>query len=207
MLAEKFISLRPALYHLTARSNLARIQRERRLYPAADLFKTARRNELSRKRRKGSLTLPIESERVLIRDQDPLHEGNCGLAPGFSFEDLVALLNRQVYFWPGDATKPISYGMNHFGRYAKANEDAVVLVFPTRAVIDANPDAPPRCCQYNSGSPRCVNGRKSPRGPDLFVPMPSFALTPGRVVELTYDAPVDLPWDDVTVRPVSEFRA
>jgi hypothetical protein len=44
-----------------------------------------------------------------------------------------------------------------------------------------------------------LGGRKSPRGPDTFLPFARFPHTPGRVIELTYNASVTLPWPVVEV--------
>lgn len=198
---DAFAQLRPFAYHLTARANLPAIERTRRLDPAAAIFTRANRQDLLRTRRRGMTTIPIGADKVIIRDQDPLHPGNCALTHGYSFEDLVELLNSFVYFWPGTAHGPNDYGRRHFARYAKI-EDAAVLRIPTASLFAANPTLTPHASAYNSGSPRCnpqAGGRKSPRGPDTFQPFPAFPHTPGKAIELTFKAPVALPWQAVEV--------
>jgi hypothetical protein len=195
---EAFTRLRPFAYHLTARANLPSIERARRLDPAAAIFARANRQDLLRTRRRGMTSVAVGHEKIIIRDQDPLHPGNCALTDGFSFEDLVELLNSFVYFWPGTAEGPNDYGRRHLARYAKI-EDAAVLRIPTASLLAANPTLTPHASAYNSGSPRCSGGRKSPRGPDTFLPFANFPHTPGKVIELTFKAPVSLPWRAVEV--------
>ncbi|MCC5821892.1 MAG: hypothetical protein LAT64_01235 [Phycisphaerales bacterium] len=195
---DAFTQLRPFAYHLTARANLPGIERSRRIDPAATIFARANRPDLLRTRRRGMTGFAVGADKVIIRDQDPLHAGNCALTDGYSFEDLVELLNSFVYFWPGTAKGPNDYGRRHFARYAMA-EDAVVIRVPTASLFAANPTLTPHASAYNSGSPRCVNGRKSPRSPDTFHPFPDFPHTPGKVIELTFNAPVTLPWQAVEV--------
>ena len=190
-----FAATRPRVYHLTARSNMDRIRAAGSLIPAAEHFRAAGREDLVRSRRAQAVAL---TPGVSIRDQAPLYEGNCGLADGFTFADLIALLNEHVFFWPGTAEGPIRPGRNHIGRYA-GSEDVVVLSLPTLALLQANAAVPARCCRYNSGSPRCNRGRRSPRHAGLFVPMSEWEGTPGDVVELVFRGRVVLPFDDVTI--------
>lgn len=198
---DAFTRLRPYAYHLTARANLPAIERTRRLDPAATIFARANRPDLLRTRRRGMTTVAVGDERVIIRDQDPLHPGNCALTDGFSFDDLVELLNSFVYFWPGSADGPNAYGRRHFARYAKI-EHAAVLRIPTANLFAANPTLTPHASAYNSGSPRCnpqAGGRKSPRGPDTFLPFPAFPHAPGKVIELTFNAAVSLAWQAAAI--------
>lgn len=206
---DAFTRLRPYAYHLTARANLPAIERTRRLDPSSAIFARANRQDLLRTRRRGMTTIgrsalradspsSEDTDKIIIRDQDPLHAGSCALTDGYSFEDLVEMLNSFVYFWPGTADGPNAYGRRHFARYAKI-EDAAVLRIPTASLLAANPTLTPHASAYNSGSPRCSGGRKSPRGPDTFQPFSAFPHTPGKVVELSFAAPVNLPWLAVEV--------
>lgn len=122
---DAFAQLRPFAYHLTARANLPSIERTRRLDPAAAIFTRANRQDLLRTRRRGMTTVAVGGRQVLIRDQNPLHPGNCALTHGYSFDDLVELLNSFAYFWTGTDKCPVSSGVNHFKRYARI-EDVVV---------------------------------------------------------------------------------
>ena len=191
LLAQHFAESRPYLYHLTDRSNLDHIRETKTLFPAATLMERAGRTELLRVRRHGYERVTIGKTVILLRDQAPLHRGNLRLPNGFSFEDFVESLNQRVFFWPGTAAGPISYGLRHFERYRQ--ESPVLLRIDYRSLLLANSSAVPLYCRYNSGSPRCSDGRKSPRGPDTFVSTVDFDGTPSQVVEVTFSSDVDLP--------------
>jgi len=149
------------------------------------------RNDLLRNRRPDPVQVHIGDIVVSLRDQGPLYKGHARFPKGYSFEDLVESLNRRIFFWPGTAAGPISYGMRHFGTYRK--EKPVFLRVDLQALLIANPTATPRYCKYNSGSPRCSNGVKSPRGPDTFLLAAEFDGTPSSVVEVTFDTAIVLP--------------
>jgi hypothetical protein len=200
-----FTGLRPRLYHLTARANLPRIQRTARLDTAATILAAAARYDLLRTRRPESKVVAIDVERIHLRDQGPLYEGNCNLPGAFTFADLVEMLNNFVYFWPGTDAGPIVYGLRHFARYAP-REDVVVLVIPAAALLAANPDCPPHFCKYNSGSPRSnPTSGKPPRGPDTFIPAAHFNLPPSRVIEVVFPQSVRLPLESVEVSPATRW--
>lgn len=198
----RFATARPYLYHLTAATNLAHIERTKRLESASVLLERAGRRELVRERRRDHVSVALpggagpEPTLVHIRDQAPLHAGNVRLEGGWNFADLVTELNRRVYFWPGKVDGPSPYGCRHFQRYAA--EDCVVLVVRTDAVLSAAAEF--SCC--NSGSPRCnpsVPGYKAPRGPRTFLNAASFEGSPGNVIEVVFPGGVDLPWNAVHV--------
>ena|SRR5712691_7943752 len=98
---------------------------------------------------------------IVVRDQAPLHEGNLSLPRGYTFEDFIESLNGRIFFWPGSAAGPIPHGIRHFERYEQ--ECPVILRVEFQSLLHANPGAEPLYCRYNSGSPRCSNGKKSPR--------------------------------------------
>lgn len=114
---ERYGSSRPYLYHLTDRSNLDPIRETRTLLPAATLMERSGRVELLRIRRRAHERVDVDNRSILIRDQAPLHKGNVVLEIGFSFDDFVESINRRIFFWPGKAGGPISYGIRHFERY------------------------------------------------------------------------------------------
>lgn len=153
----------------------------------------AGRHDLIRTRRREHKQIKIGDILVLVRDQAPLHKGNLALPPGFTYEDLVESINKRIFFWPGTAAGPISYGVRHFERYQ--HENPVILRINSRSMFHANPDIEPRFCRYNSGSPRCSNGQKSPRGLDTFVHAADFSGTPSAVVEVTFERPIVIPGD------------
>lgn len=186
---ERFLEIRPWVYHLTAGENRPGIRTTRQLLPAA-AFLVHRSTATVRERRADSISIATPQGMVLIRDQAPLHPGHIELQRGFSLEDLIELLNRHVFFWPGTAAGPSRYGQNHFGRYA--DSAPVLLRFPTHHLFDRYPDAV-RFCRYNSGAPRTSYRRRSPRGPDLFLPPARFSGTPSKVVEVAVPMAVELP--------------
>ena len=188
---DRFSRLRPFLYHLTSATNVSRILRTRRIESAARLMHLARRTELIGVRRREHISIAVGGEEITIRDQAPLHQGNMALADGWSFTDFVSLLNSRVFFWPGKIAGPISYGVRHYERYV--HEKPVILRVPTKSLLIANPKTPPHFCRYNSGSPRCSNGLKSPRDRRTFVTGDEATFGAGHVVEVTFSEGVMLP--------------
>ena len=186
-----FAGARPFAYHLTAAGNLVRICETGRMESAANLLTAAGRSQVLRQRRREHMRLLIGGQTVWLRDQRPLHAGHVAFESGWTFEDLVEALNRLVFFWPGTSSGPNTYGVRHFDRYAP--ESPVILRAPTAELIKANRDTQPLFCGFNSGSPRHTGGRASPRGPTTFVRADQFPWGYGRVVELTFPAPVQLP--------------
>lgn len=153
----------------------------------------AGREDLMRVRRPSHERIAVNGHMIVIRDQRPLHAGNAKFPRGYSFADFVDSLNSRVFFWPGKAPKPISYGVRHFKHYKR--EDPVLLRMRFDSLVRQNPIATPLFCRYNSGSPRCSNGKKPPRGPDTFLAADNFIGTPSSVVEVTFDRQLVLPAD------------
>jgi hypothetical protein len=186
-----FIERRPYAYHLTALENFRLMSASGFIRSASELIESARAG-LLRVRRRGHAPIQIGDAKALLRDQDPLHEGNIRFEGGWKMADLVEELNRHVFFWPGTDEKPNDYGTRHYKRYSRSEKPVIVRV-PTASLINANPDLKPHFCQFNSGSPRCVGGRRSPRGPDTFLPAERFPGTASDVAELTFRGAVRLP--------------
>lgn len=202
---EDFGRSRSHLYHLTAPGNLQRIRRAMKLVSAAKLMAMADSEEWVTRRRRGHLELAIDGSPVIIRDQDPLHEGNVALQGGWTFSDLIRELNKLVFFWPGNLDGPVSYGMRHFERYR--NQSPVILRLQLSHLIGANSQGSPLFCRYNSGAPRCSNGHRSPRGPRTFVSAGDADFTPGRVVEVVFRNSVELPEAiEIANRPAGPWR-
>ncbi len=130
-----------------------------------------------------------------MRDQAPLYAGNMTLDPGWSFRDFVEELNSRVFFWPGGASGPTAYGVRHHARYREKRESLAILRVATQSLMSANPRSDPGFCRFNSGSPRCSRGRKSPRGGETFQLASEFEGVPSKVVELTFKRHVTLPDD------------
>ena len=202
---DAFSQTRPYLYHLTAPRNLDRIQRQMRLVSDAKLMEEAHAEQWYRRKRVGHLEVEIDGQSVVIRDQDPLYEGNIALEGGWAFADLIAKLNGLVFFWPGNGNGPVSYGVRHYERYQ--DHVPVILRFQVADLIAANDGATPLFCKYNSGAPRCNNGQRSPRGPNTFISNDDADFTPGRVVEVVYQDSVVLPAAiELSTQPTGPWR-
>lgn len=185
--------LRPFLYHLTDPTNLVVMCETAQMYPAAALLRRAGQLESLRTRRAAHQRVRVGPNEVILRDQAPLHAGNIGFTHGFGMPDFLESLNSRIFFWPGDSTGPIDYGVRHFERYRL--ERPAMLRVGFESLLRANPNAQPQLCAYNSGSPRCVNGAKSPRGPDTFRCAPDFDGRPSDVVEVTFAETLRIPGD------------
>lgn len=189
---ERFAATRPYLFHLTHRSNLANLLSTRRLLSAAAIMRLADDESQMRCKRPRSITLTSSGVTYSIRDQQPLYEGNVGLEPGWTFEDLVQALNERVFFWPGRPDgRPIPYGVRHFERYAA--ERPVIARFDTRELFAANAGREPLFCRFNSGSPRYSGGKPSPRGDATFVAANRTTFLPSKCVEVTFAREAVLP--------------
>ena len=189
---ERFASIRPYLYHLTAASNFERIRRLGWLDCATTLLEAGGRTDLLRKKRgKGGCTVRVGDDDVHVRDQEPLHKGHMALLCGYSFEDFIEYLNSFVFFWPGQDEGPSDYGERYFWRYA--DERPMLIRIPTADLFAKNRIASPRFCSYNSGAPRQANGKPSPRGPSTFSYGEQYDRQPSNVKEVVYQAAALLP--------------
>ena len=194
---QDFIKLRPYVYHLTSRDNLHRLELTGRMDSAAELLRMAEETDLLQKRRVKHEPLRIDDETVWLREQLPLDEGSITFEEGWNMPRLVEHINRRVYFWPGRAEGFSDYGLRHLGRHLE--EGPTLLRIPLGKLVEANKGNPPRLCAYNSGSPRVVNGKKSPRGSTTFVTAEEFPRGWKGVIEVTFENFVLLP-DETEVR-------
>jgi len=186
---EDFSRIRPYLFHLTAKANIPKIRNERILYCSAILMSHS--PALLKHKRAASLQTEHNGVQVQVRDQAPLHLGNIRFEGGWTFADLLQSLNGRVFFWPGKSAGPIPYGVRHFCRYRRDNP--VILRVRFDDVINANPECPPEFCKFNSGSPRCTGGQRSPRGPNTFLSAQEACFSPASVVEVTFPNRMFLP--------------
>jgi hypothetical protein len=83
--------------------------------------------------------------------------------------------------------------MRHFDSYKQ--ERPIVLRIGFQSLLDKNQSADPLYCIYNSGSPRCSKGKKSPHGPDTFLSGERLDGNPSQVVEATFKSQILLPDD------------
>jgi hypothetical protein len=188
----KFCTTRRYLFHTTAFSNLERIRKERRLLSTAQLVLLAPQFpsfSLS-ERRPVRATLELADGSVDVRDQDPLHQGNIAFEVGWDLERLVRTLNGLVFFWPGTSGGPVESGRNHADRYRGEGESLAFLRVESSVLLK---QSSARFARVNSGSPRCVNGKKSYRGSNTFLPLTQFPGRPSHVVEVVFENFVSLP--------------
>ncbi len=188
---DELARLRPYIFHLTARINLSRIRRLRKLESATQLAKQAGRTEVLSERRRLHERLIIDGEPVTLRDQAPLHKGNMKLEASWTFDEFLRYLNGRVFFWPGTSSGPVISGRRHFARYNA--ESPVILRLSFADLLVANPGTTPEFCRFNSGSPRWHSGNPAPRGPSTFVNATAATFRASQVVEITVPGEVQLP--------------
>jgi hypothetical protein len=188
-----FVALRPFLYHVTARENAAPLADAPVLQPAETLLRWAGRPELIRERRREDTPVTAGVHRLVLKDQKPLVAGNLQLPDGWEFGDLIAFLNRHVFFWPGTAVGPIRQGRRLHAHYEA--ESPLVVRMRTSALFDANPEGIPLFAAFNTGAPRRQHGQRVARGPDLFVIAADFPRRASEVVEVVFRSQVLLPAD------------
>ncbi len=189
---DSYSELRPFLYHLTHRENLLRLQLSMRLESAERLLKSFGQTEQLRNKRDDSVVLRIDGNSVRLTDQAPLYCANIEFEAGWDFNRFIAHLNQFVFFWSGNEDGPVAHGQRHFRRYSR--EHPVILRVPFTSIVSSNRCAP-LFCRYNSGSPRCVRGRKSPRGHGTFLEAAACDFARSDVVEVVFKGFVQLPVD------------
>jgi hypothetical protein len=192
-LLNSFAARRPFLYHLTHNKNAEWIKRTSQLETAGALLNKAQRLDIVGRRRDASFEVTVAGSPVVITDQARLFQRNTSLEDGWSFERLVEYLNQHVFFWPGTATKPVDSALRYFARYAA--EKPVIVKVPTASLFAENSSVEPLFSKFNSGAPRCVNGRRSPRGRNTFQISSTCNCLAGDVVEVVFRGPVRLPRD------------
>jgi hypothetical protein len=188
---DRFGNLRPFLFHLTGKENIRRIKAAASLESTAGLLALAGRQDLLSRRRIGHCRIAVGDQLTMLRDQDPLHAGAIGFEPGWDLGRFVAHINQYVFSWPGSATGPVEAGRNHFERYA--SEEPIILRVGFYQLLMANRDAVPLFCRFNSGAPRVVGGRPSPRGASTYQRAEDFLGTPSGVIEVVFKGRVMLP--------------
>lgn len=200
---EHFVRIRPYLYHVSARQNLAALAAERMLHPAGELMRRAARSDLVRWRRTDPVTLVADGRVYVLKDQRPLIANNADFE-GCSVEEFVEYLNEHVFFWPGTAERPVSSGVRLQQRYEI--EAPLVLRMRAEALLAENPETEPLFCQFNSGAPRRQGGRRVRRGLRLFTAARDFSRRESEVVEVAFRGSLRLP-SDAEVRDASGWSA
>lgn len=200
-----FVKHRPWLYHLTAAANVEGIRPRGELLSAGRIFTEGAVPHRRSEHRPDAVQVPIGRDVITVCDQAPLYAGNIALAPDFTFEDLLKLLNGFVFFWPGGEDGPMTPGRNHFERYRQSRPS--VLRIPSGHLADSGPSPAPLFSRYNTGAPRFSRGQASPRGPDVFKSHDRFEGTLSDVVEVGFSFSLPLPaTTEFSIEPFSAWR-
>jgi hypothetical protein len=205
----KFIELRPHLYHLTDERNINPILQSRTLNSAAVLAKLGgvpNLSEFLRTRRRGHFPIENGSFLAILRDQDPLFEKivTKNLEGGWTFGDFVYSLNSRVFFWPTE--KDLK---THYKRYENQNEYPKIIRVATEDLFAIN-KTEAQFCRLNSGAPRCSSHYKEgapPRGPKTFLVASEYPDSPSSIREVTFIKSCILP-DNIWIsnHPDQEFQ-
>ncbi|MFB9841106.1 DUF7002 family protein [Mucilaginibacter ginsenosidivorans] len=183
---DRFITLRPYLYHLTDRDNLPLILEYGKLLSTKKIIElsgNAAYVHINTARRSTHKKIVIGDRVFSIRDQKPISEKNlvkC-LTDGWDCARFYDHLNDRVFMW----SKP-EYLNNHYKTYE--HEGPIILRFNTDSILAANPHV--KFCRLNSGATRSSshhNGAPPPRGIDTFQPAETFDFLPSQVKEVTFE--------------------
>ena len=168
-----FIRHRPWLYHYTNPSNLESLVRRREMLsarvwvleanqfrqqvPDVDAFLGTARGE--------QFPLEIgENSIVMLNDQIPLRNREKFASLRGTYEDYIRCLNNKIFFWAGDANRPITKrGLAH--TFAERYAHYGCLRIPTEDVWSET-ESPLRFCTCNSGAPQARD--RIERGPHIF---------------------------------------
>jgi hypothetical protein len=180
-------------YHVTAAINLQSLRCSGLLLPAATLFRLTDRGDLLNRRRTHDVLIQLRGQKVLVRNQTPLDPDSIDVGFTGTLEDYVGCLNTHVFFWPGTASGPTPDGMRMFQR--KAGVKSAMLRVPSRSLLEANDGSLVHLSTCNTGASWVVDGKKSQRGLHVFQRAECFAEPPGRIEEISFRGPVNLPND------------
>ncbi len=186
--------LRPFAYHNSGQENFDAILRHGKLRSTRTILKGTGHDNLLTNRRSSSVTLDVNGETVVIRDNQPLRPASVQLLGGWSLSDLLMELNSRVFLWPGTEERPIDRGRSHFERYAR-DRDVFTIRVPTRSLVAINHERELWVTRCNSGSARHHSGKPVPRGPSTFQLPAEAAFRPSQVIEMSYVGEAVLPSD------------
>lgn len=181
----------PVLYHVTPQSNLPRLRAVQRLDSPAVLLKGTTYEHMLSSRRMADVVTHLNEFEVIVRNQIPLNPSYLEFVDGWSFADYLVELNSRVFFWPGDWSGPNGYGQRHLA--SRFNVSSVLLRTKLKEILAGNPGTVLFLSRFNTGAPRLYYGRRSPRGPDTFIPAVDWPHTPSRVAEASFVGSVKLP--------------
>lgn len=191
---QKFIKIRPHIYHLTDHRNLDSILETGKLLSTKKLVAmstVADKAGFLSTRRENHKVITAKNIDYHIRDQRPLSLKilkGC-LDEGCSIEDFIDYLNSKVFMWG-----KMQGLQSHYARYIAQNENPIILRFNTEEVFTLNKQ--PRFTRLNSGAPRAssyLGGKGSPRGLKTFETSDDFSYGAGSVNEVVFDDECILP--------------
>jgi hypothetical protein len=196
---ETFATVYPVLWHVTPRANAERIRRTKVLECAVSLMQAAGDDTWLRRKRPHDVPLPVDGETVILRDQQPLSEGHIAWEGGWAMPRLIEEINRRVFFWPGDRRAPTKKAKDNVNDFL-ASGDYVTLRIPFAAVLRI-PRVRLEYCRFNSGAPRTVGGKRSPRGPQTFAAHGAWHgnVSDVREVSILERLPLEAIWDEVSL--------
>jgi hypothetical protein len=192
---QTYCAIRPMVFHDTATSNLAGIRGARALHSVGILSP-----DCDDVQRSAAVVLVHGQIVITLRDQLALQKGHVELTGGWCWEDLIVALNTRVFFWPGTHGGPIGHGRRLIDAYGRRHHGRTLLRVGFQELLQANSGTSPYFCRFNSGAPRTVQGRRSPRGPDTFLLAHEWPYSPSHIVEVSFIRSVSLPpttdlWD------------
>jgi Family of unknown function (DUF7002) len=182
---QKFINLRPFLYHLTDKSNFNHIVKTKVLLSTKKIVEKSNiieKKEFLRTRRPDHANIHYDDVKYKIRDQRPISIkalSKC-LTNQWSSSDFIEHINKRVFFWC-----KLDRLLRHFERYQ--NENPKIMKCNTEDIFKNN-ITNIELCRINSGATRAnsyLGGIAPPRGPNTFLKCDQYNLTPGTVVEVT----------------------
>ncbi|MFK8015712.1 MAG: hypothetical protein AB8G17_09760 [Gammaproteobacteria bacterium] len=189
---DRFLKLRPFVYHTTSARSFITIQNDGLLKSATKMLEGTKFENVLEERRSDSIEFEIDGKTVILRDNRPLLPGSLALPDGWSLADWLRELNSWVFLWPGDSERPIGRGRSHYARYA-AQSDVIVLRLPLVDLTSTNPDNPLYLTSCNSGAARHHNGRPATRGPRIFQTPSSACFAARDSVEVTFRDSIRIP--------------
>jgi hypothetical protein len=195
-----WIRHRPFLYHYAPLANIERIIKRREMLSAEVIVRKAHAYDPSqvlspetflRMPRDRSIVLrigPLEEDVFVLNDQLPMvHRSSFAELDG-THGDFVALLNRFIFYWPGNQDGPITKG-DHGQSFRRRYKHFAELRIP---IDDVWTDGfHPKFCRYNSGAPQKRDRVK--RGPSIFVDASDDKVVTRKVVETIFLKQVALP--------------
>lgn len=189
---EKFIKLRPYLYHLTDNRNIEHILKTRKLYSTEYLVKQSTiegKTDFLSTKRDGHHEISIGEDVFRIRDQRPISLKVLGrsLTENWDTRKFILTLNQRVFMWP-----TIKRLNSHFGRYIA--ESPSIIRASTREVLEIN-----GCVEFarlNTGATRCshhYNGDAPTRGEGTFLLAEDIEYSHAEIAEVTFPVECILP--------------